>query len=541
MSKNFSSWPEGWPKELNYSKKPVHFFLENTAKRVPNRIAIHFGGMVLTYGELKSLVDRFATALFRMGIQKGDRMAIHLPNCPQFAIAYYALLKIGGIFTPLSPLLSPGEAEHQLTDSGARALLTLDLLFPGIKDIIPKTGVKDVISTSIADCYNAVILPTKLLGKIPTPDTADMVEMLKNTPAEPPETEIDISSDLAHIAYTGGTTGVSKGVMLTHRNLVANLAQSTAALAYEDGDIALAALPFFHIYGMQVLMNGILAEGCTVITMPRFDLPKALGLIQDHGVACFYAVPPMVLALAKHPIIDDFDLSSLRFIFSGAAPLGSELSDEAAARVGCSVTQGYGMTELSPITHATLPGQGKPGSVGVTMANTEIRIVSNDGVDQDVDGVGELWIRGPQVMSGYLNNEAATAETIDADQWLHTGDVAKIDSDGHVYIVDRVKELIKYKGFQVPPAELEALLLTHACVADAAVIGVEDLEAGELPKAFIVLKPGQEATADDIMDFVGDKVSSYKKIRLVEFRDDIPKSASGKILRRFLRDEQAAS
>ena len=310
---------------------------------------------------------------------------------------------------------------------------------------------------------------------------------------------------------------------------------------YRSGAVtALAALPFFHIYGMQVLMNGVLAEGCAVVTMPRFDLPQALGLIGEHNVTYFYAVPPMVLALAKHPVVDEFDLSSIKVIFSGAAPLGGDLSDEAAARVGCEVTQGYGMTELSPITHATIPGQSKPGSVGITMANTRVRIVNEVGEDQGLDSEGELWIQGPQVMKGYLNNDVATAETIDRDMWLHTGDVARIDSDGHVYIVDRVKELIKYKGFQVPPAELEALLLTHPAVADAAVIGVEDVEAGELPKAFIVLKPGAEATSTDIMDFANSQVSSYKKVRLLDFIDEIPKSASGKILRRFLRDQENA-
>lgn len=248
----------------------------------------------------------------------------------------------------------------------------------------------------------------------------------------------------------------------------------------------------------------------------------------------------MVLAFAKQPMIDDYDLSSLKFIFSGAAPLGAELSDECEARVGCPVIQGYGMTELSPITHATVIGDQRAGSVGVTMANTQIRIVSDNGVDQDVDGVGELWIKGPQVMKGYLNNDEATAATIDADGWLHTGDVAKIDADGHVYIVDRVKELIKYKGFQVPPAELEALIISHPAVADVAVIGIDDVEAGELPKAYVVVKPGMELSAEDVMSFVADQVTSYKKIRLVEFRDEIPKSASGKILRRFLRDEERA-
>jgi 4-coumarate--CoA ligase len=328
---------------------------------------------------------------------------------------------------------------------------------------------------------------------------------------------------------------LSKGVMLTHTNLVANLAQMQHVLKYE-GAVALAALPFFHIYGMQVLMNGLLAEGCTIITMARFDLPQALGLIQDRKVTHFFAVPPMVLALAKHPIIDDYDLSSLQLVFSGAAPLGAELGSEASKRIGCEITQGYGMTELSPVSHATPPGQGKPGTVGVTISNTECRVVNADGEDQEVGGEGELWVRGPQVMKGYFGNSSATDATIDPEGWLHTGDVGIFDEDGHLRIVDRVKELIKYKGFQVPPAELEALLITHPAVADVAVIGVPDDEAGELPKAFVVLKPGAEASAEDLQEFVKGKVASYKQIRQVAFVDEIPKSASGKILRRMLRD-----
>ncbi|MDH3706816.1 MAG: AMP-binding protein, partial [Acidimicrobiia bacterium] len=348
---------------------------------------------------------------------------------------------------------------------------------------------------------------------------------------------IDVYEQVVVLPYSSGTTGLAKGVMLTHHNLVANLEQMTTTLTYDEGEVALAVLPFFHIYGMQVLMNGLLASGCTVISMPRFDLEGALTLIQDNKVTRFYAVPPMVLALAKHPLIDQFDLTSLRQVFSGAAPLGAELAAEAAARIDCEVVQGYGMTELSPVTHATPPGQGKPGSVGVTISNTECRVVDEEGNDQPVGGEGELWVRGPQVMKGYLNNAQATTDTIDSDGWLHTGDVARIDDDHHVYIVDRVKELIKYKGFQVPPAELEALVVTHPAVADVAVIGVPDEEAGELPKAFVVLKPGEEASATDIQDFVAEHVAHYKQIRMVEFIDEIPKSASGKILRRFLRDQ----
>jgi 4-coumarate--CoA ligase len=327
--------------------------------------------------------------------------------------------------------------------------------------------------------------------------------------------------------------------MLTHHNLVANICQCDHAIVYQpDGEVALAFLPFFHIYGMQVLMNGLLANGVTVVTLPRFDLDQALSLVQEHRITRFFAVPPVVLALAKHPAVDSYDLSSLVQVFSGAAPLGAEIAMEAEKRIGCEVVQGYGMTELSPVSHTTPPGMFKAGSSGVTVSNTESRIVDPDtGEDQPFGERGELWVRGPQVMKGYLNNPEATAATLDSDGWLHTGDVAIIDEDHHMTIVDRVKELIKYNGFQVPPAELEALLITHPEVNDVAVIGIPDESAGELPKAFIVRSPGSEVTAEDLQAFVAEHVASYKHIRLVEFIDEIPKSASGKILRRLLRDQ----
>ena len=284
-------------------------------------------------------------------------------------------------------------------------------------------------------------------------------------------------------------------------------------------------------------MNALLANGVKVVTMPRFDLAEALSLVQTERITRFFAVPPIVLALAKVPIVDDYDLSSLRQIFSGAAPLGAELAAEAAERVGCEVIQGYGMTELSPVSHCTAEGDFRPGSSGVTVSNTESRIVDPDsGDDLPVGQPGELWVRGPQVMKGYLNNPEATAETIDADGWLHTGDVAIVDEDHHVSIVDRIKELIKYKGFQVPPAELEALLVTHPKVADVAVIGVADEEAGELPKAFIVAG-GETPELAELQEFMTEHVATYKQIRLLQIVDAIPKSASGKILRRELRDQ----
>jgi acyl-CoA synthetase (AMP-forming)/AMP-acid ligase II len=326
--------------------------------------------------------------------------------------------------------------------------------------------------------------------------------------------------------------------MLTHANLVANLVQLERHLDMDTSDeVLMAVLPFFHIYGMQVIMNDGLRRGATLVTMPRFDLPQFLELIQRYRATRLFVVPPMVLALAKQPIVDDYDLSSVRTLFSGAAPLGPELAEEARARIGAPTIQGYGMTEMSPVSHASRFDDDRPGSIGILVASAEARVVDPEtGEDLPVGADGEIWCRGPMVMRGYLNRPDATAETIDADGWLHTGDIGHVDADGFWYVVDRLKELIKYKGFQVPPAELEALLLTHPAVADCAVIGVPDEEAGEIPKAFVVTKPGQEVGAEALQEFVAGHVASYKQIRIVEFTEAIPKSPSGKILRRMLRD-----
>ena len=356
-----------------------------------------------------------------------------------------------------------------------------------------------------------------------------------------PVVEIDPRHDLAALPYSSGTTGLPKGVMLTHRNLVANLCQIEPLDIMRGDDTALCVLPLFHIYGLVVIMNLSLRVGATVVMMPRFDFAEYLDNLERRRVTVAHVVPPIVLALAKQPAVEGRDLSSLRLLFSGAAPLGAELTRACSERLGCAVRQGYGMTESSPAAHIT-PAEiadAKPGSVGVCVPSTESKIVDVETGEQLGAGAeGEICVRGPQVMKGYLNRPEETAQTIDADGWLHTGDIGYADEDGHFFIVDRAKELIKYKGFQVAPAELEALLLTHPAIADAAVVPVEDEEAGEIPKAFVVLKPGSTLSTDDapgeLMSFVAARVAPHKKIRRVELIDQIPKSPSGKILRRVL-------
>ena len=498
---------------------PITELVLQRADELADKPAIHdaASGRGYTFGELKHMIHAFAGGLQARGFGPGDTLAIMAPNVPEYAVAFHGVAVAGGTNTTLNPTYTADEIRHQLQDSGATLLVTIEMFAEVAKEAAEGTKVEEIFTLEGVEGTTPI---TELIG-----------EPIEQVP-------VDVKDHVVVLPYSSGTTGLPKGVMLTHHNLVANIVQCEPLLQYDADDTAIAALPFFHIYGMQVLMNGLLANGVRVLSMPRFDLEVALRTVQDEKVTWFFAVPPMVLAFAKHPLVDEFDLSSLKTIFSGAAPLGAELAQEASDRVGCEVVQGYGMTELSPVSHATPPGNFKAGSSGLAVANTECRLVSADGEDQDVGGRGELWVRGPQVMKGYLNNEEATSSTIDEDGWLHTGDVAELDENGHYSIVDRVKELIKYKGFQVPPAELEALLITHPKIADCAVIGIPDDEAGELPKAFIVTAPGQELSAEDVQDFVADKVASYKKIRLVEFIDEIPKSASGKILRRFLRDGQ---
>jgi acyl-CoA synthetase (AMP-forming)/AMP-acid ligase II len=502
---------------------PVTEYVLRHATDSPDVVALLDGptGRSYTYGQLAGMVASFAGGLAARGLGPGDTIALMAPNIPEYAVVFHGAAVAGVAVSTINPTYTAEEVRFQLQDSASKLLVTIGMFVDTAKEAADGTDVSDI-----------VVLGDAPAGTVPFTDV--LGEPISQVP-------VDVESQIVVLPYSSGTTGLPKGVMLTHRNLVANLCQIEGGLEVEDGEIALAVLPFFHIYGMQVLMNGLLAAGSTIITVPRFDLEQVLQIIQDRKVTRFFAVPPIVLAFAKHPMVDQYDLSSLRQVFSGAAPLSAELALEAGERIGCEVVQGYGMTEMSPVSHLTPIGGFKPGTCGVTVPNAECRIVSPEtGEDQPVGGEGELWVRGPMVMAGYLNNPEATAVTVDVDGWLHTGDVGVIDTDGHLTIVDRVKELIKFKGFQVAPAELEALLLTHPAVADAAVIGVPDEEAGEIPKAFVVLKPGQEVTKSDITEFTRGHVATYKVIHHVEFAEAIPKSASGKILRRLLRDSGAS-
>ncbi len=470
-------------------------------------------GRAYTHAEVKRAVRAAAGGLARGGIGRGDVVALYAPNSPEYAIAFHGVAALGGAVTTINPVYTVDELAFQLEHSNARALVAAPDVLDRARDAARRAGVDEVheLGPDLAAAGDP---------EAPLPDGPD-------------------PGDLVALPYSSGTTGLPKGVMLTHRNLVANILQSTAQQPVTAEDTLIGVLPLFHIYGLSVVMNAVLRNGATLVTMPRFDLEGFLALVQEHRATKAHLVPPIVLALAKSPLVERFDLSSLTLVNSGAAPLSPELQRAAAERIGCPVVQGYGMTESSPVTHVTPldPAHHRLGAIGPPVPSTECRIVDVASGDELGPGEeGEVCVRGPQVMRGYLDDPEATAATIDEDGWLHTGDVGRADEDGYVVLVDRVKELIKYKGYQVAPAELEAVLLEHPAVADAAVVGRADEEAGEVPLGFVALSDGADAGAEEILAFVAERVAPYKRLRALELVDEIPRSPSGKILRRVLRD-----
>jgi acyl-CoA synthetase (AMP-forming)/AMP-acid ligase II len=499
-------------------------FVLHRAKELADKPALIEGpsGRTLTYSQLADSISIAAHNLRERGFRKGDVFGILSPNCPEYAIAFHATATLGGIVTPINPLYTRNEIAHQLKDCSARFLVTIPPFMGKAREAANDAGVEELFVFGEAEGA--------------TPFSSLLVD---NGRAE--QVAIDPAEDLVALPYSSGTTGLPKGVMLTHRNLVANIRQMEGLCYFFETDTLICVLPLFHIYGLVVVLNMGLYTGATIVTMPRFELESFLKAIQDYDVSLAHIVPPIVLTLSKHPAVDNYRLPKLRTIFSGAAPLGPELTQACMDRLGCSIRQGYGLTETSPVTHSSPapPHNVKFGSVGVPAPNTECKIVDLEtGEALGAGERGEVCVRGPQVMRGYLNRPDATSQTIDPDGWLHTGDIGYADEDGHFFIVDRAKELIKYKGFQVPPAELEAVLLTHPCVADAAVIPCPDDEAGEVPKAIVVLRQASEPEA--IMEFVAERVAPHKRIRYVEFVETIPKSPSGKILRRVLVETDRA-
>ncbi|MGQ4434884.1 4-coumarate--CoA ligase family protein [Streptomyces sp. SAS_260] len=481
-------------------------------------------GTTLTYTQLDAFHRRIAAGLADAGVRKGDVLALHSPNTVAFPLAFYAATRAGASVTTVHPLATPEEFAKQLRDSEARWIVTLSPLLAAARRAAELAGGVDEIFV----CDSA-------------PGHRSLADMLGST-AHEPVVDIDPVTDVAALPYSSGTTGTPKGVMLTHRQIATNLAQLEPAVPTGPGDRILAVLPFFHIYGLTALMNAPLRQGAAVVVLPRFDLETFLAAIENHRITGLYVAPPIVLALAKHPAVAQYDLSSLEYIISAAAPLDANLAAACSQRLGLPpVGQAYGMTELSPGTHVVPVGDmptAPPGTVGKLIAGTEMRVVSLDDPDKDlgIGEAGELLIRGPQVMKGYLGRPDETAAMIDPDGWLHTGDVGHVDGGGWLFVVDRVKELIKYKGFQVAPAELEALLLTHPGIADAAVVGEYNDDHNEVPHAYVVRQQtALDLSQSEVLMYVAERVAPYKRVRVVTFIDTVPRAASGKILRRELR------
>ncbi|MDD7942728.1 AMP-binding protein [Actinomycetospora lutea] len=476
-------------------------------------------GRTLTYGELRRDVRRCAVGLRRRGMRRGDVLAIVAPNSPEWLVACLGAMAAGAAVSGINPLYTADEIAPQLRDHGARYLLTIPPFVPLVRAAAAGRDL-DVMVLGAAEGATAF---------------ADVL-----ADGELPDGLVDPATDLALLPYSSGTTGLAKGVMLTHRAMVTNVEQMQTLMALTPDDRSIAAAPFFHAVGLVVVAGVALRAGGTIVTLPRFEVDTYLGAIAQHRVTVAVVVPPIILAMARHPAVAHHDLSSLRVLGSGAAPLGAELQQECADRAGCPVGQGYGMTEAVAAIALFDPSVPVvPGSVGVLLPGVEARIVDiMTGGDLGAGETGELLVRGPNLMTGYLNNDEATAATIDQDGWLHTGDLARFDDAGNLFVDDRLKELVKVKGLQVAPAELEAVLRTHPAVADAAVIPVPDERAGERPKAVVVAAGA--VTSAEIVAFVAERVAPHKRITEVAFVDAVPVSPSGKILRRLLVAQERA-
>ncbi|MEX2225417.1 MAG: AMP-binding protein [Dehalococcoidia bacterium] len=507
-----------WPSLEPYEPLSVPQMIEQAARRLPDKPAlIAVDGKQYTYAELWTAIRGMARALQDEGVRKGDMVAIYAPNSCEYAVALHGALLAGATVTTLNPLYREREVEHQLADAGAEVVFTLGALLP------------------VVDAAKAHLPKIEHVYELER--AWDMAAAAKG---DPDPVAIDPYADIAVLPYSSGTTGLPKGVMLTHQNLTANIRQTIALGLTNEDAVMLDFLPFYHIYGMMVLLNVGLVMGATQIVLPRFDPEGALALIQQHKVTDLFVVPPAILALVNNPKLAEYDLSSLRLLVSGAAPLPLEVGRQAQEKLHCTVMQAYGMTESSPVTNVNPVDAPRDGTVGPPVADTLEKVVNLDtGEELGPDEIGELLVYGPQVMKGYWNRPDATAETITPDGWLRTGDIASADADGYVRIHDRKKEMIKYKGYQVAPAELEGLLMEHPGVRDAAVIPKADAEAGEVPKAFVVPRePG--LNLDEVVAFVAERVAPYKKIRYIETVDAIPKNPSGKILRRELIEQERA-
>jgi len=546
-------YDDGVPRTLNLPDITVPEYLRLAADRFPAHTATVFLGARLTYQQLLDKVQRLATALKSLGIEKGDRVAIILPNCPQIVIAYYATLWLGGVTVLTNPLYVERELEHQWGDAGVNVVITLDLLFPKVEAVCRKLNLQNIIVTGVQDYLPAIkklLLPIELRrqGKWvnipynhqPVLAFKDMVSR-KYAPHPPVNLRPD---DLASLQYTGGTTGLPKGAMLTHRNLTASVAQIRSFLLQghtEGADKAIVILPIFPLYG-TVIMNLGMHIAATLVLLPRFEVSSLVNAIKTEHPTFFLGVPALYVAVLKYPDIDKIDMTSIKVCFSGGAPMPVEIIERFEGRTHARIAEAYGMTEASSVTHVN-PRRGvrKYGTVGIPTPGTDSKIVDiEDGVTElDVDEPGELLIKGPQVMKGYWQRPEDTVQTL-TDGWLHTGDIATMDEDGYFTIVDRKKDMILSAGYNVYPREVEEVLYTHPSVEHAAVIGVPHKVRGERITAYLQLKEGKSATAAEVRQFCKERLADYKVPRRVIFKDELPISLAGKVLRRVLREEEQA-
>ena len=561
----FASYPEDVPKSLApYPERSLFTILEESARRFPDRPATVWavpGGMTLSYRQLMEQVEKFSAVLTSLGVKKGDRVALILPNCPQYVIAYYAIVRIGAVIVGNNPLYTARELSHQLNDCGAEIVVVLDQLYPNLAAISKEFTPKRTIVTSVTDFMKFPInklAPIKLKKEAkhegkpwpPVPPGAPVLQwkdLMAKAGPPPPVAEVDVHNDAAGFIYTGGTTGLSKGAMLSHYNLVTNTIQAASWFGdLRDGEEAvMCVLPFFHSYGMTVCMNIGIYKAGKLILLPRFDLQMALKAVAKEKPTLFPGVPRLYIALNEAEETKSYDMSSIRACFSGAAPLPLAAAEKFERITGGRVIEGFGLTETSPVTHCNpITGKRKEGSIGLPMPDTDCKFVDIDDPTKDVEPgqPGELCIAGPQVMMGYWNRPEETADMIrkDADgvRWLYTGDIATVDEEGYFKIVDRKKDMILVSGFNVYPTDIEQVLYRHEKIEKVAVVGVPDETTGEAVKAFVVLRQGQEATPEEIVAWSREHLTGYRVHKQIEFREALPETMVGKVLRRVLLDEE---
>ncbi|MEB3778949.1 MAG: long-chain fatty acid--CoA ligase [Desulfurococcales archaeon] len=544
-------YDKGVPSDIEVPEKPLYTILEESASMFPDRTALYFYGRRVKYRELLELSKRFAGYLASKGIGRGDVVGIFLPNSPQFAIAYYGALMVGATVSPMNVLYSPREIRHQMEDNGARILVAIDLFRDKVLAGLPR-GVEEVIWTGIQDFLPGVkAFFYKLKARPPRIEydetNKSFNEILKASKPYEGDPGIEPRRDVAALMYTGGTTGTPKGAKLTHYNLLANVLQIDAWFkkGVKGKDVFVGALPWFHIYGQTAVLNSGIHKAATILTYARWDVDTIMKDIEKHKATVFHGVPLMYIAIINHPQVHKYNLRSLEVCISGAAALPVAVAEKFEELTGAKLREGYGLTETSPVTHVNpILGEARKGSIGVPVPSTMAAVADPDNPRILPQGeTGEIVVSGPQVMAGYHNrpdeNELSFFECC-GYRWFRTGDMGYMDSDGYFYIVDRKKDIIKYKGYSVYPREIEEVLYKHECVKEAAVIGVPHAEFYEVPKAFIVLKPEckGKVTEKDIIEYARNNIAPFKAPKIVEFREDLPKTAVGKVLRRVLREEE---